>query len=85
MAARKVELEVTARFDTTGRVEPLSFVWEDGETYEIDRVLDVRHAPALKVGGVGMRYECRIQGRLRYIFCDEGKWFMEVEKPAKIS
>ena len=42
--ARKVFVEVTAKFDTEGRIIPLSLLWEDGTVYEINRVLDVRRA-----------------------------------------
>ena len=53
--ARKVFVEVTVRFDTEGKITPLSLLWEDGTVYEIDRVLDVRRAASLKAGGMGMR------------------------------
>ena len=42
--ARKVYVEVTARFDTDGRITPLSLTWEDGTVFEIGRVLDCRRA-----------------------------------------
>ncbi len=54
--ARKVFVEVTAKFDTEGRIIPLSLLWEDGTVYEINRVLDVRRAASLKAGGMGIRY-----------------------------
>ncbi len=75
--ARKVFVEVTARFDREGRMLPLSLTWEDGRTFEIDRVLDVRRAASLKAGGQGIRYACRILGRERYLFLEEGRWFVE--------
>lgn len=37
--ARKVYVEVTARFDVDGKVTPLSLIWEDGTVFEIDKVL----------------------------------------------
>ena len=46
-----------------GRVVPLMFREENGEKTVIDRVLDARPAPALKAGGQGMRYTCRVRGR----------------------
>lgn len=73
----KVFVEVTARHDTHGNVRPLSIKWEDGRVFEIDRLLDVRQAPALKAGGVGIRYTCRICNKQVYLFDDEGKWFVE--------
>ena len=51
--------------------------WEDGRKFPIDRVMDVRQAASLKAGGQGMRYTCRIAGKEVYLFCDEGKWFLE--------
>lgn len=74
---RKVYVEVTARFDTLGNLTPLSITWEDGTVYKIDRILDQRRAASLKVGGIGMRYTCRILGRETYLFYEEPRWFVE--------
>jgi len=68
---------VTAEHDKSGQIRPLCLTWTDGRKYEIDRVLDVRQAPSLKGGGLGIRYTCRIRGKEFYLFCDEGKWFVE--------
>lgn len=73
----KTFVRVTAEHDESGRVRPLVLTWADGRRYEIDRVTDVRQAPSLKGGGLGMRYTCRIRGKEVYLFCDEGKWFVE--------
>ncbi len=75
--ARKVVVRVLAEFDEQGQVRPRSIVWEDGRSYAIDRVLDVRPAASLKVGGSGIRYTCRIQGQVVYLFEDDRCWFME--------
>lgn len=50
--------------------------------YEIDRVLDIRQAAALKVGGCGLRYTCRIRGQQTYLFLDEDRWFVEAHRPS---
>ena len=75
--AFKVYVQVTAVFHPDGRLMPVSFVWEDGRRYEIDRVLDVTRAASLKAGGTGMRYTCRVQGRETFLFLEEDRWFME--------
>ena len=75
--ARKVFVEVMARFDTEGKITPLSLLWEDGTVYEIDRVIDVRRAASLKAGGMGIRYTVRINGKQSYLFYEEPKWFVE--------
>lgn len=74
---RKVYVEVTARFNTEGEITPLSIVWEDGRTFEIDRVLDVRKAASTKAGGVGLRYRVRILGKETYLFYENPNWFVE--------
>lgn len=74
---RKTFVRVTAEHDESGRVRPLVLTWTDGRRYAIDRVTDVRQAPSLKGGGLGIRYTCRVGGREVYLFCDEGKWFVE--------
>ena len=75
--ARKVYVEVTAKFDTEGNITPLSVTWEDGTVYEIDRILDKRRAASLKAGGIGMRYTCLISGRRSYLYYEEPRWFVE--------
>ena len=77
---RKVYVEVTARFDVDGNITPLSVTWEDGTVYEIDKVLDQRRAASLKVGGIGMRYTCRILGQESFLFYEEPRWFVEAKR-----
>ena len=73
----KVFVEVTAAHPVCGNIRPLAIKWEDGRVFTIDRVLDVRMAAALKAGGQGIRYTCRISGKQVYLFCDGGRWFIE--------
>lgn len=75
--ARKVYVEVTAKFDTEGNITPLSVTWEDGTVYEIDRILDKCRAASLKAEGIGMRYTCLISGRQSYLYYEEPRWFVE--------
>lgn len=77
--AKKVYVEVTARFDLEGNITPLSIIWEDGRTFEIDRVLEARRAASTKAGGIGLRYRCRILGKERFLFFEDSslRWFIE--------
>ena len=77
--ARKVYVEVTARFDTDGRITPLSLTWEDGTVFEIGRVLDCRRAASLKAGGIGMRYTVRIGNQQSYLYYADPRWFVEAK------
>lgn len=76
---RKVYVTVTVRYDESGRARPLSILFEDGITYPIDRVLDIRPAASMKVGGCGTRYTCRIAGRETFLFEEEHRWYVEAK------
>ncbi len=78
--ARRAYVKVIARHDEQGKVRPLEVEWEDGRRFEVDKLLDVRRAAALKAGGQGMRYTVRILGRETYLFEDEGRWFVEAKE-----
>ena len=69
----KINLKVQAEFDIDGSIRPTSIVWEDGRVFAIDRVLDIRRAASLKAGGMGMRYTCRICGKVVNLFNDENR------------
>jgi len=77
----KVYVDVNEDRLKDGQLRPLSFVWEDGERYEIDRIIDVRPAASLKAGGTGMRYTIKVRSRETFLFLEErhgvAKWFME--------
>ena len=70
-------VKVRADFMLDGRVVPLIFRTENGPIVRIDRILDIRPAPALKSGGQGMRYTCRVGEHLLYLFHDRAQWFVE--------
>ena len=74
---RKVYLKVRADHLPDGRVLPLMFRAEDGDVVRIDRILDVREAPSIKMGGQGTRYTCRVGDKEIYLFNDRDRWFME--------
>ena len=86
MNPKKVFIEVLAKFNTEGKILPVMIMWEDGTVYKIDKVLDMRPAPALRAGGQGDRYTVRINGMESYIFFERspdifgrnlGRWFVE--------
>lgn len=73
----KIYAKVRADFLPDGRIIPLIFRVGDEEAVRIDRVLDARQAPSLKLGGQGMRYTCQAGDRRYYLFNDQGRWFVE--------
>lgn len=82
----KVYVEVNASFGEDGKMLPKSLIWEDGTTYNIDKVTDIRQAAAMKAGGQGDRYTIIINGKQSYLFFERstnlsgniiGRWFVE--------
>ena len=73
----KKYVPVTVRFDTDGKMRPLLIEFDEGQTYKIDKILDVCRAACQSVGGVGDRYTCRIQGQETYLWQEKGRWFVE--------
>ena len=82
----KVYVPVEVGFEANGRMIPHTIQWEDGRIYTIDKVTDVRPAPAMKAGGQGDRYTIVINGKQSYLFFERnasvtganiGKWFVE--------
>ena len=82
----KVYVGVHASFEADGRMFPKALTWEDGTVYEVDRVLDIRQAAAMKAGGQGDRYTISIRGQRSYLYFERsteisgnniGRWFVE--------
>lgn len=73
----KTVLNILVEHKADGKQLPKTILWPDGRRFDIDKVLDVRQAASLKIGGRGMRYVCRICGRERVIFDVNGLWYVE--------
>lgn len=82
----KVYVQVNVDFNTDGVMFPRELIWEDGEKYTIDRVVDICQAAAMKAGGQGDRYTIEVRGHMSYLFFERspnlvgnniGRWFVE--------
>ena len=71
-------INVIAKMCESGKVIPLSILWSDSETFNIDKVLDIRKKASTKGGGKGLRYTCKIKNQERYLWLDEYVWFVEI-------
>lgn len=81
---------MNAEFNSDGVMLPRSLIWEDGITYEIDRVVDIRPSYAAKAGGQGDRYTIMVHGQRKFLFFERttnmtgniiGRWFVERRVP----
>ncbi len=74
---KNVSVKTLMRED--GKVIPLEIQWDDGRTFCIDKILDIRKLASTKGGGKGIRYTCRILGTEKYLFLDDYFWFIEID------
>ena len=77
---RKQYVPVVVRFDTEGKLRPLVIEFDEEHKYPVDKVLDVRRAACQRVGGVGDRCTCRINGQVTYLWMEKGIWFVEAKE-----
>ena len=70
-------IDMIVKMTAQGKILPCKIIWHDGTSYEIDKITDIRNAASLKAGGCGVRYTCSIGGQVRYIYLDNGIWFIE--------
>jgi|LGVE01.1.fsa_nt_gb hypothetical protein len=75
----KTYINVIVEFKTDGEMIPLKIIWEDGRTFEIDRILDVRPGVSRKVGGQGIRYLCKIHNKEVCLYYDQPQWYLEAQ------
>lgn len=81
----KTYVDVNVDFNYVGEMKPREIVF-DGRTYKIDKILDIRPAASLKVGGQGDRYTIVVLNQASYLYferntelngCKLGRWFVE--------
>ncbi|MDO4960666.1 MAG: hypothetical protein Q4E57_02245 [Eubacteriales bacterium] len=86
----KVYVDVRVDFDRYGHMTPASITWEDGTTYEIDKLIDLRSAYSAKAGGHGDMYLIKVRNSLCHLFFERnpyrsgaslGRWFVSKNIP----
>ena len=80
MQYQKVYVTVEMLVRSDGAIRPKCILWDDENTYFIDRILHITPAASLKVGGRGIRYTVIIEGKERHLFYEDGRWFVEAKQ-----
>ena len=80
----KLYVPVLLYVDRNGRTVPKQIkAGYDGEWLRVAKVTDSRRMASLRVGAVGIRYDCVVnineEQRDVYLFDENGKWWIEVE------
>ena len=73
-------MEVLATHYIDGTVRPRTIIFADGRTYEIDDVKGSVRAEAGRSGEVALRYTIVVRGRETYLYCDSGRYFVEMKE-----
>ena len=73
---KKKYVKVMLEVDEDGSKKSTAIVYND-QTFQIDRVIDVKKCVSMKVGGIGERYTIRIGNNTTYVFFENNKWFVE--------
>ena len=76
----KQVVDMIVKFNQNGDIIPIAILWPDGKKFMIDKVLDVRPAASLKLGGHGIRYIVRIMNREIELYNDDGVWFLDAKE-----
>lgn len=75
---KKTYVDIIVKHDSDGNIKPLALSVNGSRLYEIDKVKYKCRAASLKVGGNGVRYTIKINGKIMFLYDEEnGKWFIE--------
>lgn len=77
----KIYVNVNVEFTKEGRLIPRAIHWEDGRTYVIDKITEVRRAASFLAGGTGIRYTIYVEGFEKHLYYgDNHRWYVEANK-----
>ncbi|MBR2545097.1 MAG: hypothetical protein IKE93_02945 [Erysipelotrichaceae bacterium] len=73
----RTSVDVICMYPKNGLIRPLSIVWNNGANYPVRRITQVIPIDGDEDHSCGLRYTCRIGNSVRYLFLENGKWFIE--------
>ena len=74
----KIYIDMTMLCSKNGTISPIAFAWKDGTMYHIENVLERQILRTDDKGRNIYRFKCKVKGRIKYLFNDDGKWYVEV-------
>ena len=74
----KIYVSVSVECTKEGHLVPKAIFWEDGRTYEIQKITDIRRAACPAAGATGIRYTIYVDGFEKHLYYgDDRRWFVE--------
>lgn len=80
MGKRRRQYVPVVRFSTQGRLCPPVIAFGEEHKYPVDKVLDTQWIVCHRVGGVGDRCTCRVNGQVTYLWMEKSVWFVEAKE-----
>lgn len=77
---RKQYVEVLATHYIDGGVRPRTIIFADGKTFEIEDVKGSVRAKTERAGETALRYRIVVRGKETYLYCDSGRYFVEMKE-----
>ena len=59
----KIYIEVYTARNRDGMIVPLSFIWKDGYSYEVQRILSAEYTNSRRSVENSLKYTCYVNGR----------------------
>ncbi len=79
----KTYVSVNVDIDEDGTMLPRLIRWMNGRVFAIEQLGYKCRASSAKVGGGGIRYTVRINGRETYLFQEGSRWFVEARAKSR--
>ncbi len=75
--AQKLFLHVIADMRPNAQIMPLTIIWDDGRTFDIEDVFDIKRTILKDFGEQCLTFYCKIGGRRKLIYLDSCyQWFV---------
>lgn len=75
---KRIYVEVNCLNKKDGKLVPISIIWYDGRSFNINKVLECRLGRSLKYRTSGCRYKCQIGNKQFYLFFTGERWYVEL-------
>lgn len=74
-----VYIDTEVMSDRNGNIIPLSVIWNNSRRFQIEKIYRIITSK-LPQGGEALCYECRIQGKRKELYLQDGKWFVLIDR-----
>lgn len=71
-------IDVICLNDRSGKLRPLTLIWDENNKYEITKILEIKPLSLLSSNQTGLKYTCLFSTNIKHnLYLDKGKWYVE--------